>query len=158
MSRLSLRRLARDDLAAFHRLATDAHVRRFLLDGAVVVLDWARAEIERSDALFAAIGLGLWLVLDGETPVGFAGFRVFEELSPEPQLVYALLERATGRGHATAVAGELVGIARPVLGGILAAADEPNAASIRVLEKLRFRPAGSVPGAFGRTLLFRLDA
>ena len=34
-------------------------------------------------------------------PVGFIGYHVFEDLGPEPQLLYAFLERVTGRGFAT---------------------------------------------------------
>ena len=40
---------------------------------------------------------------------------------------------------------------------IVSAVDELNTASIRVLQKLGFRETGALPGAFGRTLLFRLD-
>ncbi len=152
--RLVLERLTASDFAPFHRLVVDPHVRRFLLDGQSMDEEWSRAEIARSDELFDSIGLGLWLVHDGGDLVGFAGFRVFEEMAPEPQLLYAFVERVTGRGYATEVGGALVALAGPKLDPILAAADEPNAASIRVLAKLGFEPAGSLPGAFGRTLLF----
>ena len=153
--RLSLRRLASEDHASFHRLVTDSHIRRFLLDGVVMDEEWSRSEIARSDELFKSTGLGLWLACDQDELVGFAGFRVFEEMSPEPQLIYAFEERVTGRGYATEVGQALIELAAPILGSILAAVDEPNLASVRVLEKLGFRPAGSLPGTFGRTLLFR---
>jgi RimJ/RimL family protein N-acetyltransferase len=157
LKRLSIDRLTPGDLAEFHRLVTDSHIRRFLLDGAVMDEEWSRLEIERSDALFESTGLGLWLLRENDERIGFAGYRVFEEMSPEPQLIFALLEQATGRGLATEAGRAMIERAAPTLGSILAAVDEPNIASVRVLEKLGFRPDGSVPGAFGRTLLFRTE-
>ncbi len=38
---------------------------------------------------------------------------------------------------------------------ILSAADVPDAASIRVLEKVGFETTGLVPGAFGETIVVR---
>jgi len=87
----------------FQRLATDPHVRRYLMDGEIMEIGWCEAVIRDSDALFASEGIGLWLVSDAvapEIPIGFCGFREFPELMPGSQLLYALLERATGRGLA----------------------------------------------------------
>ncbi|MEM8882485.1 MAG: GNAT family N-acetyltransferase [Planctomycetota bacterium] len=144
------------DEKTFHRLATDEHIRRYLLDGEIVDVAWCRAEIERSEQLHEQ-GVGLWLVeLRGE-PVGFIGYRVFEDLGPEPQLLYAFLERVTGRGLATQAARWLVDVARRQRWTrIVSAVDAPNAASIRVLEKVGFRRTGSLPGAFGETYLYEL--
>ena len=84
------------------------------------------------------------------------GFRVFDALGDEPQLLYALPEQHTGKGFATEVARALVEYARRAAGfaEVSAAVDQPNRASIRVLEKVGFRRGGEAPGAFGRTLLF----
>ncbi len=162
-ARLRYRPLEPAHEAVFHALAVDPHVRRYLLDGAVVDRAWARAEIARAAALRAERGLGLWLLAPREPqripPIGFAGFRVFEELDPEPQLLYALLPHATGRGYATEAGAALLALASHPDGGDMAevptAVDEPNRASVRVLERLGFQPDGERPGAFGRTLLFR---
>ena len=146
------RRLTADNVGAFHRLATDPHVRRYLLDGEVVGEEWARDEIESSDSLFDVHGVGIWLVYEGDEPVGFIGYRVFEEVGPEPQLLYAFVERVTGRGAATAAARWL--IEQVDWDEIVSAVDEPNVASMRVLEKVGFERSGTLPGAFGEIVLF----
>lgn len=157
-ARLRFSRLGREGLDTFHRLAVDPHVRRYLLDGEVVGRGWCEEVLAASDALFERTGLGLWLLeRDGEA-VGFAGFHVFEEMGPAPQLLYALSGTHSGRGLATEAARALVAFARARgLGRIEAAVDAPNGASIRVLEKLGFvRLPRTVAGAFGDTLLFEL--
>jgi RimJ/RimL family protein N-acetyltransferase len=157
-ARLTYRRLTAGDLDAFHALAVDPHVRRYLLDGQVVPREWADSELAASEALFASRGVGLWLVAEADETIGFAGFRLFPEVEESPELLYALLERATGRGLATEIAAALVVHARDVgLEPIAAAVDEVNGASVRVLEKVGFRPRDAVPGAFGLIRLFRLD-
>ena len=87
-----------------------------------------------------------------------AGFVRFAETGPHPQLTYAFFERHTGMGYATEAARALIdyAAANTTLGEIHSAVDEPNAASVRVLDKLGFVQSGSTPGAFGRILQFRL--
>jgi RimJ/RimL family protein N-acetyltransferase len=161
--RLRYRRLAPADLDAFHGLLTDAHVKRYLLDGETVGREWARAEIEASERRFGDGGCGLWLVFEGgagAVPVGFTGFRPFPDVGPEPQLLYAFLERVTGRGYATEAGRALVRHATERLGWdrVVSAADEPNRASLRVLEKLGFVPCGRVPGSFGAVIVLERRA
>src|SRR5690606_27470157 len=153
--RLVYRRLTGADLDAFHRLAVDPHVRRHLLDGQVMSREWADAEITGSEALFAEAKVGLWLAASGSDTLGFCGFRRYDELTPEPQLLYALRGDHAGRGLATGMAQALLGHVRS-LGWerVVAAVDEPNVASRRVLEKTGFTRCGSLPGAFGEILLF----
>lgn len=157
-ARLEYRRLGAGDLDTFHALAVDPHVRRYLLDGEVMPREWADAELGSSDALFESRGVGLWLVHEAGEPIGFAGFRVFAELEESPQLLYALVERATGRGLASEIAAALIAHARQVgLEPLAAAVDEVNTASVRVLEKVGFRLRETRPGGpFGNTRLYRL--
>jgi RimJ/RimL family protein N-acetyltransferase len=143
-------------------MATDAHVRRYLLDGQVVPRTWAVDAVQTSVRARQGGGVGLWLLdlgTDPREPIGFAGFWVFEELGPEPQLVYALLPEHTGQGYATEAAEALITFARwgGGHGDITASVDEPNRASIRVLERLGFAQRGQAPGAFGTTRLLQLD-
>lgn len=162
-ARLVYERLAAGRAEAFHRLAMDPHVRRYLLDGQVVKRAWADAAIAASERLFTTRGVGLWLLRarprDQDPPFGFAGFHVFEEIGPEPQLVYALVRSATRRGYATEAGEALLRFASdpdgPDMGEIPAAVDAPNRASSRVLEKLGFERTGEVPGAFGPTYTYR---
>jgi ribosomal-protein-alanine N-acetyltransferase len=92
--------------------------------------------------------------------VGFCGFLVIPSIHPEPQLVYALTERFTGRGYATEMASAAIAQARaqPGFHTLQASADEVNAASVRILRKLGFQQTGTQPGAFGLILTFTLDA
>lgn len=157
--RLEFTQLTSIDLHAFHALVVDPHVLAFLMDGQTMDLEWCAAQIEASDALNERWGAGLFLVHEREgsrDPIGFAGFHIFPELSPEPQLLYALLPAFTGKAYATEIAVALVDLARGVLSvdRITAAVDEPNRASVRVLEKAGFVVSGEAPGEFGKTILF----
>lgn len=157
--RLRFRRVAAPDAAALHDLAVDPHIRRYLLDGQLVDRSWSDTEIHRSTMLFAARGVGLWLVFPvGSTgePIGFGGYRIFEDLDPRPQLLYALRESWTGRRLGTELATALVefAVAKAGFEEVPAATDEPNIASVRVLENVGFRRTGHTAGPFGRTLLF----
>jgi len=153
--RLAYRRLSSDDLDVFHELCLDEHVRRFLLDGQEMPRAWATDAIETSHRLFDSHGVGLWLLLLDRLPIGFCGFRVFDELSPEPQLVYALRPPYPGRGLATEAAATMLEQTRALgWGRVVAAVDRPNVASQGVLHKAGFLGCGRVPGAFGDTLLF----
>lgn len=162
--RLRFARLAPARLDDFQRLMTDLHIRCYLLDGEIVTRDQCVAEITTSAELFARAGIGLWLLSPREDaaapPIGFCGFRAFPEVQPdEPQLLYALIEAATGRGLATEAARALIDYERR-LGRrrvIYSAVDAPNAASLRVLEKVGFVRTGTVPGAFGEIICVRLD-
>lgn len=164
--RLHYRRLQAEDERVFHSLLGDEHVREFLCDGQVMPLDWVRSAIADSDALFARLGLGLWLVTERvpeqarpQPVMGFCGYRVFADMHPHPQLLYALLEPHTGRGRATEMARACVDCGRAAgMTVIHAAVDEPNRASRRVLDKLGFAVVGETTGAFGPTLLYELSA
>jgi ribosomal-protein-alanine N-acetyltransferase len=162
-ARLGYRRPVASDAGVLHAIITDDHVKRYLCDGQTLPLAWAVEAIEASDRLFEARGVGLWLVFEpaAGAPIGFCGFVTFEGFEAfggEPQLIYALREAGAGKGYATEAAEASIRYAREHAGftEIVAAVDEPNGASIRVLEKLGFARCGEVPGAFGAMLLFRL--
>lgn len=163
-ARLLWHPLATDDLHDFHRLITDAHVRRYLLDGHILDRDWCADQITASAAAFEERGLGLWLLRPADDPasdpIGFAGFKVFEDMGPAPQLIYGFVESATGRGLATEAARALlpVGVAAG-LDPITAAVDGPNVASQRVLAKAGFAQVKTTDeGEFGSTLYFERRA
>lgn len=140
-------------------LARDDHIRRYLLDGEHVEDEWPDAVFAIVDGVREA-GLDFYLVYptDADEAIGFAGYFVFEELSPEPQLLYALTEPWTGRGLATEIGRALVDAARAAgRTSILSGVDAPNVASLRVLQKLGFVETERRPGAFGDTIMVRLD-
>ena len=147
------------DLDAFHRLVQDAHVRRYLMDGNVFPLEWSSQRIRESEALFERRGVGLWLVYAKATDelVGFCGFLEIPSHHPEPQLVYALFERCSGKGYATAMARTVIAHARslPGFAEVLAEVDAVNVASLRILGKLGFEHVATHEGIFGPWYLLR---
>lgn len=159
--RLLYRPLDPGDLDAFHSLVVDPYVYRYLMDGQILPRAWSAECIRTSQELRQKRGVGLWLATlraDGRL-VGFCGFRVFEELHPEPQLVYALREEFAGHGVATEMARCMIADARRAgFSDILAGVDAVNTASARVLDKLGFTRISTHPGAFGDTYLLRLAA
>jgi len=155
-TRLRLTPVTASDADDLWRLFRDDHVRRYMLDGTLVDRTWAVAEIERSLRQFAAGEIGLFAarVRDHEELIGVAGFRPDHE-PPVIELVYALLPAFCGRGLATEMAQRIVALAFAHGWTLVrAAVDEPNHASIRVLDRLGFIVVGESPGAFGRMLHF----
>ena len=82
--RLTYRRLAHADTNLFRALCLDEHVKEYLLDGADVSPEWAVEAVALSERLFETTGVGLWLVLRDDEPIGFCGFRLFPALGAEP--------------------------------------------------------------------------
>ena len=158
--RLRYRAVEPSSLDAFHSLVQDAHVLRYLLDGNVFPREWTAERIEESRFLFESRRVGTWLAYEKSTGalVGFCGFAHTIPDQADPQLVYALFERFTGRGYATEMARAALAHARTEAGftEIVADVDEANVASVRVLEKLGFERTSVSQGAFGNLLLLRL--
>jgi [ribosomal protein S5]-alanine N-acetyltransferase len=127
-----------DDLEALHELWTEAGVRRFLFDDRRISREEARAFLDRSAASFANHGYGLWLFFARPTDptTGFAG--LLDSSPGPPRLVFGTRPQHRGRGYATEAASAVLRHAFDVLGleRVTADVDEPNGASIRVLEKL----------------------
>jgi RimJ/RimL family protein N-acetyltransferase len=139
-ARLHLRPASAADLEALHRLWSDPDVRRHLFDDRTVSLDEARGLLARSDAGFADRNLGIWcadLRADGAM-VGFAGFL---HSDGEPDLIYGLHPSQWGRGLAGEAARRVIehAFTLPAVANVVASVDEPNRASIRLLERLGMR-------------------
>lgn len=152
---LELRAATLADLDDLHRLWTHPEVRRYLFDDRVVSREEAHGVLERSDLSFREEGYGLWISFEKESrePAGFAGF--LQSPGGEPNLIFGTRPDRWGRGYARAAAAAVVAYAFEVLGlpRIVADVDEPNLASIRVLERLgMYRTGGAV--IKGRPLLY----
>jgi [ribosomal protein S5]-alanine N-acetyltransferase len=136
--RLHLRPCVEGDVDALHRLWTDAQVRRYFWDDAVIERARAAEVIESSVESFGAHGFGQWVISPkgGEDLIGFCGLRHFGE-PPEVELLYGLAPSFWGRGLATEAACAMLcdGFGRLGLGRIYAGTDPPNAASVRVMER-----------------------
>jgi len=144
--RLSLRPLSQHDVDALHRISNEPLVRRYLWDDEPV----SRAKIEdvvaQSGRMFSEEGL----VLFGVRPRGseeLAGFCGFLRLAGkgEPELGYELTLGLWGRGLATEAARACLRHAFEVAGleRVIAGADAPNVASLRVIQKLGMEPIGN---------------
>ena len=140
--RLTLRPFTLEDVDVVHTLWTDPAVRRYLWDD--VVIPRARVEemIRAIIAGFERNGRGMWLIYENaaESPCGFCGFLPRKE-ADRAEIIYGLAPGAWGRGYATESARAVMeyGFGTLNLPKIGAAADVPNTASQRVLERLGMR-------------------
>ncbi len=137
-ARLRLRPYTRNDLDALHRLWTDPDVRRYLFDDKILTREWVAAEIEHSLASFETRGFGQWAALlkGHDVLIGFCCYRFVHE-PPELQLLYGLAPAYWGRGLAPEAAHAIIrfGFDERGFDEIIASADAPNEASVRVMEK-----------------------
>ena len=158
--RLVLRELTQDDAPFILELLNSRGFVEGIGDRGVRTLEAARAYIDdRILGSYREHGFGMWLVMaEGEdVPVGLAGL-VRRDVLDHPDVGYAFLERAWGRGYAQEAAAGVLRHARGALGigKILAIANPDNQASRRVLEKVGLRFVGVVdlPGWDGPSACF----
>jgi RimJ/RimL family protein N-acetyltransferase len=157
--RAELRPLTDADVDAVHALWVDADVRRYLWDDVVIPRDRAAEIVAASNADFVTRGYGLWGVYhDSSDLIGFTGARPADDGLPE--LLYGLRRPWWGQGLATECAGAVLdhlfgpaGVAE-----VIALADAPNDASVRVMERLgmTFERRGDHHGL--DTIVYRLSA
>ena len=145
--RLILRPISSDDADSLHRISNEPNVRRYLWDDEPVSEATIRDLIAQSDGMFRERELGLFGVRfrDGEDLLGFCGFVRLEGME-EVELGYELAPDVWGRGIATEAARACVRHAfeRAGLKRVIASADPPNTASLRVIEKLGMKPLGNL--------------
>lgn len=151
--RLRLTPVTEADAGTLHRIWTDADVRRYLWDDTVIDRETANAVVAQSAKDWREHGYGLWLIAElatGEV-AGFVGFRASDE-RPEPELLFGLLPAYWRRGFATEAAEAAL---RYLQHPVWAATDVPNAASVRVLERLgmTFERRANIDGR--ETLFYR---
>ncbi len=137
-ARLHLRPLELSEAEALHGLWTDPGIRRYLFDNEIIPLPQVEREIRESLDLHVAKGYGLWGVrrLGRRKLEGFCGFRFFHA-PPELQLLFGLDPAAWNKGLTTEMAQAMLryGFETCEMESIVASADAPNAASLRVMEK-----------------------
>jgi ribosomal-protein-alanine N-acetyltransferase len=141
-ARLTLRPFTLDAVDEVHALWTDPDVRRFLWDNVVIARERAEEMVRAIVAGFHRNGRGMWLIHETSAakPCGFCGFLPRKE-PDRAELIYGLAPGAWGRGYATESARAVMeyGFETLNLPKIAAAADVPNLASLRVLERLGMR-------------------
>jgi ribosomal-protein-alanine N-acetyltransferase len=101
-----------------------------------------------ADAPFGHFGVWALVERDTRTVVGDAGFHGAPDAAGVVQLGYSIVPPRRRRGYATEAATALVtwALANPSVRHITASCDPRNAGSIRVLERVGFRPDGAAGG------------
>lgn len=142
--RLQLRSCQIEDVQIVHMLWINDCIRYFLFDNRVISFDEAQSFVEDSLANFELYGYGIWLVFErgNDSLAGFAGFLRSQEGTPT--LIYGIHPDHWGCGYATEAASAVLSYALEnlALPKVRADVDEPNVASVRVLEKLGMRRIG----------------
>lgn len=145
--RLVLRPVSTMDAGPLRRLCNEPAVRRYLWDDEPVSRTTIRGLVVQSARMFAEEGVGLFGVRfhDDERLLGLCGFARLGGMD-EPELCYGLTPGAWGRGLATEAARACLRHAFEEAGfeRVIAGADPPNVASLRVIEKLGMKPAGDL--------------
>lgn len=143
-ARLELRPFRLDDLSAFLAFNSNPEARRFM--GGVVSKSDSESSLDAHIKSVETTGLGARAVVESssDSVLGYCGLQRFA-VTEEIELFYGYLPTAWGRGVATEAAHGLVSVAQrcDAIEQLVAIVREENVASMRVLEKLRFRPAGT---------------
>ena len=126
------------DLEVLHQLWTEADVRRFLFDDCQITNEEATSFIESSVTSFDRYGYRIWLFSEHQSDqiAGFSGL-LHSSQSP-PSLIFGTRPQLWGRGYAKEATLAVLRYTFDVLGleRVEADVDEPNNASIRLLETL----------------------
>jgi ribosomal-protein-alanine N-acetyltransferase len=158
-ARLRLRPCTTHDLDNLLHLWTDPEVRRYLFDDRVISREEAETRLRGGLASFHTHGFGLWLAYrPGEAAtVGFCALSLTGD-PPEVELLYGIAPSAWGQGLATEAARAVLrhGFVELGLTRIVAGADVPNVASLRVLEKLGMTFTHRMRTEYGEVKYFAL--
>ncbi len=149
--RLLLRPISAGEADLLHRISNEPNVRLYLWDNEVVSEATIHDLIAQSERMFSKEKIGLFSVrMRGRVDLlGLCGF-VWLGGMEEPELWYELTQEVWGRGIATEAAWACVRYAfeEVGMGRVIAGADAPNSASLRVIEKLGMKYLGNInPGA-----------
>jgi len=161
--RLRLSQLTEADASVYLKIISDPDFKRFIGDrGAKTEADALSLMKEKVFRSYAELGFGMYLVSrrnDG-TPLGIAGL-VKRDFLEDIDVGYAFLPEARGMGYATEAANACIALASDTFkrSRLAAITDPENTASIRVLLRIGFTPAGEIifPDDNSRCAHFLLD-
>ncbi len=157
--RLTYKKLSLSDLYCFESLACNSHIRQYLMEGMDVsredCLEWIKASTE----LFKEKAVGLYLVYQKGSIVGYAGFSKAHEGMDSIEVLFALPKEHSGKGFATEICSALLEASNSYLKNIrvVAVAHPENIASVKVLKKSGFVPTGPNAGDLSHLLHFELQ-
>ncbi len=159
--RLDLRPLSAHDAPALHRISNEPPVRRYLWDDEPVTHARIEEVVAQSVRMFSEEGVGLFGVrLRGSQElVGFCGFGHTPGGPQEIELIYELLPELWSKGLATEASRACLrhAFAEVGLDRVVAGADAPNVASLRVIEKLGMKAVGEIALGQPGVPFFALD-
>jgi RimJ/RimL family protein N-acetyltransferase len=155
--RLLIRELRETDVDGAHRVYGDPEVMRYVgADGLPRTRKQSAAGVARMMDGQRRNGFGLWAVELRETGemIGVCGVVHVDGAGPDVELVYEFQRSAWGKGYATEAARACLDAALGPLGlkRVVALAYRENAQSIRIMQKLGMRDAGTVE-AYGHDLV-----
>jgi ribosomal-protein-alanine N-acetyltransferase len=130
------------ELSTLHAIFIDSYVRKYLCDGKIFPLQQVEEMLTESQKNFEEKRFGLWFVetKSEKEIIGFVGLWDFFD-EKQPQLVYALLPKATKKGYASEAATKILEYCFNELGYqyLLASCDQPNIESQKVAERIGMR-------------------
>src|SRR5215212_3314910 len=142
-----LRPVSADEVGSLHRISNEPNVRLYLWDDELVSEATVKFTIAKSDRMFSKERIGVFGILmrGREELLGFCGFVRLEGME-EPELWYELTQKVWGRGLATEAARACVRYAfeEVSMERVIAGADAPNTASLRVIKKLGMKDLGNI--------------
>lgn len=160
-----LRPATADNLDGLVRLLHDRQVRRYLCDDTVLPRETVAEMLARSERLDSR-GFGLWVIEHmSECFAGIAGLQpVLAEAETAPAMaggvepIVALNPEYWGQGLAGETLNVLILYARGSLklSRLVAAVDQPNARSHRLMQRCGFRATGKAPGPANELVLYEL--
>ena len=145
--RLVLRPVSADEVGSLHRISNEPNVRLYLWDDEPISEATVKSLIAQGARMFSKERIGVFGIrMHGrEALLGFCGFVRLEGME-ESELWYELTQEVWGRGLATEAARACVRYAFEDVGmeRVIAGADAPNTASLRVIEKLGMSYLGNI--------------
>ncbi len=161
-----MRRATADDLDKIETILHNDDVRLYLCDNTILPRETIDGMLTRSEQL-AAKGLGLWIIEQASgTIIGVAGLEpVSAEIDANPVMaggiepIIAISRENWGRGLASEAMTALIHYAcnSLQLSELVAAVDEPNTRSHRLMESCGFVPVGRTNGPANELILYRLQ-
>jgi RimJ/RimL family protein N-acetyltransferase len=156
-ARLRIRALEESDADGAHRVYGDPEVMRYVgADGTTRTREQSAAGVARMMEGQAQNGFSLWAVelLETGEMIGVCGVVHVDGAGSDVELVYEFQRSAWGQGYATEAGRACLDVALGPLGltRVVALAYPENAQSIRIMQKLGMRDAGTVD-AYGHRLV-----
>lgn len=158
--RLVLKPILESDSNTFYQIFTDPFVRKYLCDDRIFSQQQVEEMLLENKKQFEEQEFGLWFigVKSEKEIIGFVGLWYFFE-EEQPQLIYALLPKATKKGYATEAATKILEYGFEKLGYkyLLVSCDRPNIDSQKVATRLGMKQVEEKMVNGNPILFFRID-